>query len=261
MLAPLPFYVVLNPSVDWHTRLYIAVLSIFFLSRISSVAIWRWQGFNSEHEHLTSTVWSSWSWTMGVTRGDLVQGSNYSSCIASEYSISNGVAVDFFLNCWKNRKTAAHAKWFPTLVPVTWTVDGYSRLHYGHTSKLHNCVYNEPSTFWSCKNLWEQVRKNCSGTLQICSDLSVRKTWTLMMACLNQPPIAELASGQCQVPISNLLHTDTAIAAAGCYLCPFVWPFHKSSSNCVLSVTLTSLSIYTTLTANLWSNQLMSVCT
>ena len=36
---------------------YIAALSIIFFSWISSVAISRWQGFNSEHEHPTSTVW------------------------------------------------------------------------------------------------------------------------------------------------------------------------------------------------------------
>ena len=35
---------------------YIAALSIFSFSWISSVAISHWQGFNSEHEHPTSTI-------------------------------------------------------------------------------------------------------------------------------------------------------------------------------------------------------------
>ena len=35
------------PSVHWHLRFYIAALAIIFLFWISSVAISRWQGFNS----------------------------------------------------------------------------------------------------------------------------------------------------------------------------------------------------------------------
>ena len=44
---------------------YIAVLSIILISWSSSMMIWRWPGFNSEGEHLTTT-WSTWSQGPGL---------------------------------------------------------------------------------------------------------------------------------------------------------------------------------------------------
>ena len=85
-----------------------------FLSWISSVAISRWQGFNSLHEHLTSNLLEhldSWTRARGpnsATYAGLEHGPDYSDCRSSEEMSKSA----WPMNCWKYLKTRAYCEGF-----------------------------------------------------------------------------------------------------------------------------------------------------
>ena len=65
--TPWPFCVALSPSVQWQENFYCCTSKIFFLSWILSVAISRWQDFNSLYQNPGLIIrwlplfWSTWS--------------------------------------------------------------------------------------------------------------------------------------------------------------------------------------------------------
>ena len=114
----------------WHwasqctdTRCYIAALTYLF-SWISSVAISRWQGFDSLHEHPTSNVLEHLVSSQGpgaltqphVCAG-LAPGRDYSFCRASEQKSQKVLGPWFSSNCRKCLKTRANSVGFSTLTP------------------------------------------------------------------------------------------------------------------------------------------------
>ena len=97
--------------------------ALFPPPQISSVAILRWQGFRSSHEHPASTVLEHF----GVMPGAQTQphvlawrmGSEYRNCVTSKQFWLNlkGLATVFIWIFKNSEKTMAHPEFFLTLAP------------------------------------------------------------------------------------------------------------------------------------------------
>ena len=97
-------------------------LHIFSPSWISSVAISRWQGFDSKHEHPTvfrlPLFWSTWRRARGpdlAACAGLAHWRDYSDCRATEKCHKSA----WPMNCKKYLKKGGNCEGFSTLIPQT----------------------------------------------------------------------------------------------------------------------------------------------